>query len=1204
MDIGRESRLAFLDTGSIVTLIKETAAEELATTGRYRIKRCDVTLNTVTGEKLDTKGVVTLPFKIGARVFRHNVIVCDAKGFPGDVLIGTDLLQRVGKVEFEWVRQMVTIGGVGYAIEGGSAGDTTLSVTIDKTAVRSTNDRFVALKQRTMLSANAVTVVNVGVPYPDGTTVLVEERSRTLGGVRVPNIVATVSKGEIPIEIINAMPSEIQLAPNERIATVSPLHENFEEENVLLSEEPLAAPPDLSHLNTDKADAIRFLLEKHRAAVSQSSSDIGRCDLVEHYIETGDHAPIASRQWPLPHSTVKAVEEQCEKMRKMGVIETCQSAWQSPTLLVKKKTGDYRLCVDYRKLNAVSVKDKFPLPRIEEILQSLRGAKHFSTLDLRAGYYQIKVAERDRDKTAFATPNETYRFKRMPFGLHNGPATFQRLMQLVLRPVLGKIAYVFLDDIIVFSRTFEEHVRDLEQVLSLIAKAGLKVSPEKCEFGRGSLKYLGHIVTEHGIKVDPEKVEAVRKMAAPRNPRDVRRVMGMAGYYRRFIAGFSEIAAPLTELTKKNTKFAWSDVHQAAFDRIKQELSKAPVLRYPDYTQPFQIHTDASGTAIGSVLTQNHCGTDLPVAYFSRKLNSAETRYTVSEKEALAIVASVKHFSHYVFGHKFEVITDHAPLKYLFANRATVPRITRWALLLSEFNFEILYRPGKDHVVPDALSRSVAFIDKKAAAKGHDPATIFDPERIRTAQLADEKLAEIIAALEGTARKIHDAHLIEQYTMHDGCLFLVEQNGNEEPDSTEIKLRLVIPASLRQDALYMSHDTTLGGHFGVAKSAHRARRMFYWPSLLSDVRQHITACTVCQRRKHQGRLKGRIQDFPAIYYPLQRVGPSLKGKSYILTIVDHFSRYVQAYALENKEAKTVATAFLDYVCRHGVPENCVSDRGSEFTSNISKEIGALLKIKLHFTTSFHPQANGMTEVFNKLIKETLVGMIHDDPRSWDDQLNCAILALNCSYHASIKNVPYTIFYGRPPPLPYAELTKHSVLNYSLEDDTPASIVARMQKAFREAKIASERAHDLTVKYQKLKPTDLKISDTVFLSNDSKKRGPHSKFRMRWLGPYRVTAKISAVNFEIEPICAKGRKEVVHINRLKLGRLAEQAPYFSVPIEPRDEEKPKETAETSDAKEQEERERPKAMYFNFPKAAERPVVVTPRYALRSLGPVPN
>jgi hypothetical protein len=253
----------------------------------------------------------------------------------------------------------------------------------------------------------------------------------------------------------------------------------------------------------------------------------------------------------------------------------------------------------------------------------------------------------------------------------------------------------------------------------------------------------------------------------------------------------------------------------------------------------------------------------------------------------------------------------------------------------------------------------------------------------------------------------------------------------------------------------------------------------------------------------------------------------------------------------------------------------------------------------------------MTEVFNRLIKETLVGMIHDDPRSWDDQLNCAILALNCSYHASIKNVPYTVFYGRPPPLPYGELTKPSVLNYSLEDDDPASIFARMQKAFRNAKIASENAHDLTVKYRKVKPVTLKIADTVFLSNDAKKRGPHSKFQMRWTGPYRITAILGPVNYEIEPTCAKGRKQIVHINRLKPARRAEEAPYFSVGAESNEregkEEEDKKTVRGNGAEGKEkETDQPKVIYIQ---SKERPkgepkAQTTPRYALRSLGPVPE
>ena len=929
------------------------------------------------------------------------------------------------------------------------------------------------------------------------------------------------------------------------ISSILPVEENDIER---INEQPDPTLPNLNHLSDTQHEQISSLLKSYSSAISQNESDIGYCDILQHPIDTGNHQPIATRQWPLPHSTKQVMKEQCEKMLEMNVIEPCSSPWRSPSLLVKKKDSSHRYCIDFRNINNVTKKDNFPLPRIDTVLQSLGGSSCFTSLDLKSGYWQIPILEKDRDKTSFSTDSGTYRFCRMPFGLCNAPATFQRLMQVILEPVLNKFAMVYLDDIIIYSPNFDTHLTHIAEVLFLIQKSGLKISLSKCNFAKDKLKYLGHIVSTNGIQVDTAKTEAIEQMKEPRTCRQVRSFIGMASYYRKFISNFSAICAPLTELTKKSVRFSWTDKHQESFKNIKHALINPPILKYPDYNKSFRIHTDASNEAVGAMLSQVYDDIDMPVAYYSRKLNSPERNYSTTEKEALAIVAAVKHFSTYVFGYKFTILTDHSPLRYIFQYKATVPRITRWAMLLAEFDYEIVYKSGKEHVIPDLLSRNVCRVEANEAPP-FDPASIFDETKVRNEQEKDSGILSIINGLES-----NDSTLpyLDNYVLQNKCLYLMRTKDPQENDS--VRLRLVVPPSLKKEALILSHNSTLGGHYGVKKTLYRCRQMFYWPNQCSDVQKHIAHCEICQKRNFNGMTRAQIRQLPVVDYPLQRVGVDLIGKisssysgnCFILTIVCHFSRFVQAYALPNKQTETICRAFLDYVCRYGCPEHIVSDRGSEFISSTFREILSQLKAKLHLTTAYHPQSNGMTEAFNKLLKNTLHAMVQSDYMTWDEQLPCAVLALNCSYHPAVRNTPYFLFHGRDPPLKYSTLLDKNVLNYGLDADTSTSVFARLQKAFKEAREASQDAHDVNKKYRRTKEIYYNLGDAVFLKNDSKSRGPFSKFQNRWIGPYRITKILSDVNYEIIQIHGQNKTQKVHADRLKPAKLHEEQPYIYEP----------------------------------------------------------
>jgi len=427
---------------------------------------------------------------------------------------------------------------------------------------------------------------------------------------------------------------------------------------------------------------------------------------VAHEIKTrADAAPVNVRPYRLPEKHKQEVNRQIKEMLQNKIIRTSVSQWNAPLLVVPKKADasgkpKLRVVVDFRKLNNITIGDSFPLPNITEILDQLGSAKYFTTLDLASGYHQIPMAEPDKGKTAFSTPYGHYEFNRMPFGLKNAPATFQRLMNSVLTGMQGLKCLVYLDDIVIYGTSLEDHNKRLKEVLQRLRENKLKLQPEKCEFLRKETVYLGHIISENGISPDPSKLEAIKDFPEPKRIKDIQSFIGLAGYYRKFIKNFSKIAKPLTKLTKKTEKFMWTAEQQSAFEELKERLMTAPVLRYPDFTQEFIVTTDASAYAIGAVLSQGKVGDDRPIAYASRVLTRAEQNYSTTEKELLAIVWAVKHFRPYIYGTKFKVVTDHKPL-------ISGSGLIRWRLKLEEYDYEIIHKAGRANANADALSRNV-----------------------------------------------------------------------------------------------------------------------------------------------------------------------------------------------------------------------------------------------------------------------------------------------------------------------------------------------------------------------------------------------------------------------------------------------------------------------------------------------------------------
>lgn len=559
------------------------------------------------------------------------------------------------------------------------------------------------------------------------------------------------------------------------------------------------------------------------------------------------------------------INEEVEKMLADDIIEPSHSPWSSPIVLVRKKDGKHRFCIDFRKINDVTHKDAYPLPQIPATLDKLRGARYLSTLDLKNGYWQVPLTPDSRPITAFTVPGMgLFQFKVMPFGLHSAPATFQRLLDEVLGPDLEPHVFVYLDDIIVISETFNKHLELLTETFRRLREARLRLNPDKCKFCVDQLRYLGHIVDREGIRTDPEKVSAVANWPEPRNVKQIRQFIGMASWYRRFIANFSTITAPLTALTRKNVRWVWGPEQSEAFSTIKVKLTSAPVLTCPDFTRRFYLQTDASTSGLGAVLTQQYKEGERVVAYASRTLNTAEKNYSATELECLAVVWGIRRMKNYLEGYAFTVITDHQALKWLQRLESPTGRLGRWVFELQQYDFDVKYRKGVLNKVADALSRypTVSATRKSNRCQWYDrirEETLREPGKRPEYQVRGGKLYR------------HILHSLD----------FKERNNNEQ-------WKLCIPTPVRETVIRRYHDEPTAGHLGIAKTIARIAEEHYWPGMFRDIAKHVRRCETCQsfkaaQQRPAGKLHGSKETLGAGQHRPHWTVTTIKKRAHVAT---------------------------------------------------------------------------------------------------------------------------------------------------------------------------------------------------------------------------------------------------------------------------------------------------------------------------------
>ena len=893
-----------------------------------------------------------------------------------------------------------------------------------------------------------------------------------------------------------------------------------------------------SDLSDKQKETVKSLLNRFSDVFAVDLSEIGCTNLLTYDIRLKPNTkPIRRRPYKTGWKQREIIEKQVDEWVKCGIIKPSMSEWAFPCLLVNKKgTDKHRLCIDFRSLNSQSELPSYPLIDLEEFLADLGGSQksvYYTTIDLKSAYLQVPLSKRSQELCSFVCSKVQFSFVRAPFGLCALPLVFARLIDEVLRGTKHDFTQSFLDDILIYSSNFEDHLRHIQIVLERLRKAGLTVEPKKTFIARKEIVFIGYTFSKNGITTDPSNIDKV-KFPIPKSVKDVRSFLGLSNYYRRFIRNYATITRPLNNLLKKDISFVWSSEAQTAFDQLKEHLITSPILAFPDLTseEPLYLTCDASLYGSGHVLSQKQHDAvsgglmERVIAYGGRNFTETQQRYTVTERELLAVVFAVEKLDQYLRCKKFVIVTDHSSLQWLLSRSLSNinARLARWVLALSQYNFTVIYKAGPTIGNADSISRQqfnnahedISFAlepyinalrsatdDKKVHVPRethiHEMAIPglekFNMKNVRQAQQNDYWFGALLNYIihnelpisKRFANKVLNSH--QNYLVIDNLLYHIWSKDQ----STEAVQQLCITNEFKDLIWRAMHVVPTAGHLGITKTYTKLRNRYFWPKMAVQTAGYVQQCNVCAQANLSNTSKIPLKSLPVPTAPLEnlhmdilRIATPSKGANYILVIICAFSKYVIARALKRKTCKSVAKAFFQhYVLVFGLPKRLTitQDNGGEFKGNFNQALQQMLDIENIFTTPYSPASNGMVERTNRTLISILCRYAMKEANKWAHYLPYAVLAMNSAISESTKVSPFEMIHGIPMreaidiqiPQPSQFVTKDHKLAHKYWSTQLGKIRSLARDRLFRAKVIQKKYYD-----QSAKPHALRVGDRVYL----------------------------------------------------------------------------------------------------------------------------